>query len=587
MITLSGIAASPGIVFGQAFLYEVEKFKVRRHQISEENVAAEIAQFKEAVAKAKGEITRIRDNVANGMSKEYADIFSAHLLLLEDPFLIIEVTKKIKDEHKNVEYALWEVLEVLSKNFEDLEDEYIRERAIDIYDIGKKILYNLVERKRLGLEEIEPGSVIVAHNLTPSDTAQIDKSKVVAFVTEGGGPTSHTAILARALEIPAVVGLSNATLQVKDGDTLIVDGLRGIIVANPSQTKLEEYTQRKREFEAFEAGLAKLKDLPAQTQDRYRVEIAANVELIEEVSLAKEHGAEGIGLYRTEFLYLNRNELPSEEELFKTYQEAVETISPYPVIFRTLDLGGDKLPYHLEETGGQIESNPFLGLRAIRLCLQHPEIFKTQLRAILMTSKYGKVKLMIPMISNVEEVRKTKAILADVMKELEGRRILFDEKIELGIMIETPSAAMMADILAKEVDFFSIGTNDLIQYTLAVDRGNEQLAYLYRPSHPAILRLLKETIEAAHREGKWVGMCGEMASNPLFTVLLLGLGLDEFSMSGVSIPEIKEIIRSTTLGEAKELAQQAFTLSEADEVEELMRDRLSARFGHIIDMTKK
>lgn len=587
MITLSGIAASPGIAFGKAFLYEVERFKVRRHQISAQDIEAEIGQFKKAVAKAKGEITHIRDNVASRMSKEYADIFSAHLLLLEDPFLIIEVTKKIKEEHKNVEYALWEVLEMLTKNFNELEDEYIRERAVDIYDIGKKILYNLVERQKLSLKDIEPGTVIVAHNLTPSDTTQIDKAKVAAFITDVGGPTSHTAILARALEIPAVVGLNNVTLQVKDGDTLIVDGLRGVIVVNPTQTALEEYTQRRHEFEAFEAGLVKLKDLPAQTQDRYRLEIAANVELIEEVSLAKEHGAEGIGLYRTEFLYLNRDDLPSEEELFKTYQKVVETTFPYPVVFRTLDLGGDKLPYHLEETGGQIESNPFLGLRAIRLCLHHPDIFKTQLRAILRTSKYGKTRIMIPMISGVEEVRETKAILSDVMEELRNRRVPFDEKIEFGIMIETPSAAMMADILAKEVDFFSIGTNDLIQYTLAVDRGNEQIAYLYRPSHPAILRLLKEIIEAAHREEKWVGMCGEMASNPLFTVLLLGLGLDEFSMSGVSIPEIKEIIRSTTLAEAKELAQQALTLSGADEVEELMRERLSARFRHIIDMAQR
>ncbi|MDI6793675.1 MAG: phosphoenolpyruvate--protein phosphotransferase [bacterium] len=583
MITLTGIAASHGIAFGKAFLYEVEKFKVIRRQISDQNVEAEIEQFKQAVAKAKREIIQIRDNVAQRMSKEYADIFSAHLLLLEDHFLILEVTKKIKEEYKNVEFALWEVLEMLTKNFYELEDEYIRERAVDIYDIGKKILYNMVERKRVGLEGIEPGTVIVAHNLTPSDTVQIDKEKVVAFVTDVGGPTSHTAILARAMEIPAVVGLNNVTSQVKDGDSLIVDGLSGQIVINPTQTVLEEYNRRSVEFEAFQAGLAKLKDLPAETPDRYRLEIGANIELIEEVTSAKEHGAEGIGLYRTEFFYLNRDDLPSEEEMFKTYREAVEATFPYPVIFRTLDLGGDKLPYHLEEPWNQIESNPFLGLRAIRLCLQHPDILKTQFRAILRASKHGKVKIIIPMISSVEEVRETKAILADVMQELKDKEIPFDEKIEFGIMIETPSAAVTADILAKEVDFFSIGTNDLIQYALAVDRGNEHIAYLYRPSHPAILRLLKKTIEAAHREGKWVGMCGEMASNPLFTVLLLGLGLDEFSMSGVSIPEIKEIIRATTLQEARELLQQALTLSGTDEVEGLMRERLSARFGHLME----
>lgn len=583
MITLSGIAASHGIAFGKAFLYEVEKFRVIRRQISDQDVEAEIEQFKQAVAKAKREIIQIRDNVAQGMSKEYADIFSAHLLLLEDPFLILEVTKKIKEEYKNVEFALVEVLEMLTKNFYELEDEYIRERAVDISDIGKKILYNMVGRKRVGLEGIQPGTVIVAHNLTPSDTVQIDKEKVVAFATDVGGPTSHTAILARAMEIPAVVGLNNVTYQAKDGDSLIIDGLSGQIVINPTQTVLEEYNRKSVEFEAFQAGLAKLKDLPAETPDRCRLEIGANIELIEEVTSAKEHGAEGIGLYRTEFFYLNRDNLPSEEEMFKTYREAVEATFPYPVIFRTLDLGGDKLPYHLEEPWNQIESNPFLGLRAIRLCLQHPDILKTQLRAILRASKHGKGKILVPMISSVEEVRETKAILADVMQELKDKGIPFDEKIEFGIMIETPSAAVTADILAKEVDFFSIGTNDLIQYALAVDRGNEQIAYLYRPSHPAILRLLKKTIEAAHQEGKWVGMCGEMASNPLFTVLLLGLGLDEFSMSGVSIPEIKEIIRATTLQEARELVQQALTLSGTDEVEGLMRERLSARFGHLLE----
>jgi phosphotransferase system enzyme I (PtsI) len=577
---LTGFPASPGIVIGTCYLMDVEKLKVKKHEITDSQIEHQILLFKEAVNKTREELIDIKEKIKKGMAEEYGDIFGAHLMVLEDPFLIIEVTQKIRNEKVNVEYALWEVLEMLTESFGSLEDEYMRERAVDIYDIGKRILQNLIKSKKGVLKDFPEGAIVVAHNLAPSETVQMHKGNVAGFATDIGGKTSHTAIMARALEIPAVVGLRNVTFWAKNGDTIIVDGNKGIVIINPDEKTIAEYKQKKKEFEDFKAGLVWLKDLPAQTLDGYRIELSANIEIPEEVDVALEHGATSIGLYRTEFLYLNRDALPSEEEQFKAYKEVLERMKNRSVIIRTLDLGGDKFLSYLDIPP---EMNPFLGLRAIRLCLKHQDIFKTQLRALLRASNYGRLRIMFPMISCLEELIETKALLNKVHQELKEEGLTEVENVEIGVMIEIPSAAIIADILAQEVDFFSIGTNDLIQYVLAIDRINEEVAYLYNPLHPALLRLIKNIIEETHRHGKWVGMCGEMAGDPLAAIILLGLGLDEFSMSGVMIPKVKEVIRKVSLKESKEIADEVVNLKTAKEVEDALNRKFKDRFKYLFD----
>ncbi|MDI6785232.1 MAG: phosphoenolpyruvate--protein phosphotransferase [bacterium] len=573
----SGIAASPGIAIGRAFLYDIEKYKVARYEVSESQTEEEIDQFKEAVQRTKNEILEVKRKVAKEMSKEYADIFGAHLLVLEDPFLIIEVIQKIRKEKINVEYALWSVLESLISNFNALDDDYMRERASDVYDIGRRILQNLVDTKKITLADIQEEVIVVSHTLSPADAVNMYKSEIISFVTEIGGKTSHTAIMARALEVPAVLGIKDISSWVRSGDLLIVDGSRGIVIVNPDNETLLEYEKRREKLNEFIKGLTFLKDLPAQTLDGYRVEITANIEIPEEVDFVKNYGAEGIGIYRTEFMFLDRNELPSEDEQFEEYRKVVSKMNPYPVIIRTIDVGGDKFASQLNLPQ---EMNPSLGLRAIRLCLEYPDVFKTQLKAIFRTSKHGKIKIMFPMITCINEVIQVKKIIEEVKHELREEKIAFDESMEVGIMIETPSSALCADILASEVDFFSIGTNDLIQYALAVDRGSERLAYLYNPSHPAILRLIKFIIEAAHIKGIWVGMCGEMAGDPAYAIPLLGMGLDEFSMSALSISEVKEVIRNTTIHEAKELVSVILDFSTPEEVEEVIKKKVKEKINY-------
>ncbi|MBU0600257.1 phosphoenolpyruvate--protein phosphotransferase [bacterium] len=565
-----GIAASSGIAIGKAFLYEVEKIKIDHYQVSESQVEEEVERFKEAVQRTKNEILEVKRKINNEISKEYVDIFKVYLLVLEDPFLIIEVIQKVKKEKVNIEYALWEVLEDLTSSFNALDDDYLRERVSDIYGIGRKILRNLENTKKVSLSDIQEEVIVVTHTLSPSDTVQIQKSKIISFVTEVGGKTSHTAIMARALKIPAVLGIKDITTWVKNGDLLIVDGLHGIVIVNPNEETLKEYQEQKKKLSEFIEGLTSLRDLPAQTLDGYRVEITANIEISEEVEFVKNYGAEGIGIYRTEFMFLDRSEFPSEEEQFEEYKKIVSKMNPFTTIIRTIDLGGDKLATHFNFSE---EVNPSLGLRAIRFCLKFPDIFKKQLRAIFKASNYGQVKIMFPMITSLDEIHQLKKALEEVKIELKKERVPFDEQMEIGIMIETPSAALCADILAKEVNFFSIGTNDLVQYTLAVDRGNERVAYLYTSSHPAILRLIKFVIEAAHKEGIWVGMCGEMAGDPLYALLLLGMGLDKFSMSVSCVAEIKEIIRKTTLKEAKELVSKITNLLTAEEADEVLKEK--------------
>ncbi|MEK7812318.1 MAG: phosphoenolpyruvate--protein phosphotransferase [Candidatus Desantisbacteria bacterium] len=581
MITRNGIPASSGIVIGKAFLFDIGRFNVEKRKIASTQIEVEVHHFKEAILKTKEEIKKLEKKVQQNIGEEIAKIFSAHLAILEDPVLFIDVAQMIRGESVCAEYALECVLQNIANNFSMMEDEYFRERAVDVFDIGRRILHNLMGVDRVTVEDLVEKVIIIAHELAPSDTAHMHGSNVIGFVTEIGGKTAHAAIMARALEIPAVVGLKEITCHVRNDDTIIIDGSHGVVIINPDKETIKKYAHKQEEYSAFKEGLACLRDLPAQTEDGFRVLLSANIGTAEEIDVIRREGAEGIGLYRTEYLYLERTDLPSEEEQFNAYQTVVMRLAPCPTVIRTVDLGGDKFLTHLDLP---IETNPFLGLRAIRLCLKYPEIFKVQIRAILRASNYGRVQIMFPLISEIEEFQQAKLILLSAMEELEQENIPFDRNIQIGIMIETPSAALIADRLAKEVDFFSIGTNDLIQYTMAIDRVNEDVSALYKPFHPAILRLIKMTIDAAHNEGKWVGMCGEMAGDPFFTVLLLGLGLDEFSMSGSSIAKIKKIIRAIRLDEAKTFAEKIMKMTSAADVQEVLEEKMMKRFGNILEM---
>ncbi len=560
---LEGIGVSPGVVIGKAFLLDSEEIAIPRREVAQDRVAGEIVRFEEALIQTRSEVLKIQKKIAEEIGTEHSDIFDAHLLVLEDRSLIEEVIGKIKKERLAVEYVFQEILRKYSQIFARIDDEYLRERSSDVTDVGRRVLRNLLGKKRQTLADLEEEVIVIAYDLSPSDTALMHKERVIGFATDIGAKTSHTAIMARALEIPAVVGLGMISRQVRPGDTLIIDGSHGIVVINPDEATIKKYRREKKKFEAFVKTLDELKDLPAQTLDGHKIELAANIELPAEIPSVLAHGAEGVGLYRTEYFYMNRADLPSEAEHYEAYRKVAEQVAPHAAIIRTLDLGGDKFLSHLEVPR---EMNPFLGWRAIRFCLARPDIFKTQLRAILRASAHGKLRLMYPMISGIGELRQANRLLDEVRSELRKKGIPFDESMEVGAMIETPSAALTCDILAKEVDFFSVGTNDLIQYALAVDRANEKIAYLYEPTHPAVLRLIKEIVDTGHREGIWIGLCGEMSAEPAFTILLVGLELDELSTSSVALPEIKKVIRSITLSEAKEITQHALSLPTAEEI---------------------
>ena len=570
---LKGVGVFPGVIIGKAFLWGEEKLSPPRREIPEGEVAGEVARFERALAQSTEEIIQIRKKVAREIDEEHAHILDAHLLVLEDVLLIEETIRRVEKERLNVEYVFSHVLEQLAGRFEMMDDEYLRERAGDVRNIGRRVLRHLSGHKRKSLSdlELEKEVIVVAYDLSPSDTALMHKEKVIGFATDVGGKTSHTAIMARALEIPAVVGLKDITARVGERDELIIDGTNGVVIINPDEETLKHYRQKEVEIKVFEKKLEELKDLPAETRDGHRVELAANLEIPEEIPSLLARGAAGIGLYRTEFFYFNRADLPTEEEHYQAYKSVAEQMSPHSVIIRTLDLGGDKFASQLEIPQ---EMNPFMGWRAIRFCLERPDIFKVQLRAILRASAHGNLKIMYPMISSVGELRRANRMLEEVREELRKKEVPFDEDMEVGAMVETPSAAITADILAREVKFFSIGTNDLIQYSLAVDRINEKIAYLYEPTHPAVLRLIKCIIEAGHRQGIWVGICGEMAAEPTLALILLGMGVDEFSMSAVALPEIKKMIRSVTLKEARKLVKRVLSLSTAQEIEECARQKL-------------
>jgi len=492
-------------------------------------------------------------------------------LVLEDRMLIEEVISKVKKDKLSVDFVFSEVLKRYAGVFSRIEDEYLKERISDINDVGRRILRNLLGKKRKGLADLQDRVIVIAHDLSPSDTAMMHKNNVIGFVTDIGGKTSHTAIMAKSLEIPAVVGLEFGTEKIKNEDMVIVDGSSGVVIVSPDPETLKKYEVREEKIRGLSENLVTLKDLPAQTLDGKLVTLAANIEFPEEVPSVLLHGADGVGLYRTEFFYMNRKDLPTEDEQYDAYKNLAAIFKDKPVIVRTLDLGGDKFisTFNLPK-----EMSPFMGWRAIRFCLARPDIFKTQLRAILRASAHGNLKIMFPMISGIEELRHAKMILEEAKGELRDRHVPYNATLEVGAMIEVPSAALTSDILSHEVSFFSIGTNDLIQYSLAVDRTNEKIAYLYEPTHPAVIRLIKSVIEAGHRSNIWVGMCGEMSGEPSLAVLLLGLGLDEFSMPSVSIPEIKQVIRSVTFIQAKQIADEALTLTTGAEVESFINKKL-------------
>ncbi|WKV07922.1 phosphoenolpyruvate--protein phosphotransferase [Thermoanaerobacterium sp. CMT5567-10] len=565
---LKGVAASPGIAIGKVFLYTKKFAEINTQNIDESMVKDEIAKFENALKLTKEQIEKIKEKTEREFGKDKAEIFEAHLMLANDPELYDSVIRMIKNEYVTADNAVNHVIEQHASMMESLDDKYLKERAVDLRDVGSRIINNLLGIVNVNLSELDEDVIIIAKDLTPSDTATMKKDKVLGFATDVGGRTSHTAIMARSLEIPAVVGTGNITQNVVGGETAIVDGSEGIVIINPSDDILKEYEDKLNKYKIRIEKLKELKDLPAVTTDGKQSMLVANIGTPKDVDGALKNGAEGIGLFRTEFLYMNRNDFPSEEEQFEAYKYVAEKMNGKPVTIRTLDIGGDKkLPY----LNMPDEMNPFLGYRAIRLCLDEKEMFKTQLRALLRASAYGNILIMYPMISSVVEVRKANAILNEVKEELDAKGIKYDKNIKVGIMVEIPSAAVTADILAKEVDFFSIGTNDLCQYTLAVDRMNERIKDYYKPFNPAILRLIKNVIDASHKEGIFTAMCGEMAGDPFTTVILLGLGLDEFSMSASSIPNIKNIIRNVSYEKAKEFTEMVLNMSTPDEIEDASR----------------
>ncbi|MCA9405153.1 MAG: phosphoenolpyruvate--protein phosphotransferase [Candidatus Omnitrophica bacterium] len=579
---LKGVAAAPGIATGYAFILDKQEFLISPRSIMEEEVLIEIARFEEALQKARQEIVDIQQKVSEKIQAQQARIFDAHLMVLEDRALIDDVVKRIKEEKLAAEYVFSEVIKKYAKVFSQIEDSYLKERVSDINDVGRRVLKNLVNEDKLHeFDGLDEEMILVSHDLSPSDTASMYNKKVLAFVTDIGGKTSHTAIMAKSLGVPAVVGLKDATLKIHNQDFIIVDGRKGLVFVNPTEETKEFYQGAKSRIIEFQGQYESIKDLPAETKDGVTVELHANVELPQEVPTLKKYGASGIGLYRTEYFYMNRVDLPSEEEQYTAYKKVAEGVGSNEVTIRTLDLGGDKFISSLQIPKDMYS---YLGWRAIRFCLARPDIFKTQLRAILRASAHGNIRMMYPMITGVQELREANKILDDVKAELREQNIAFNEDMPVGVMIEVPSAAVVSDLLAKEADFFSIGTNDLIQYTLAIDRVNEQTAELYQPEHPAVLRFINMTVEAARKANIDVSLCGEIAGDPILTVLLIGLGFEKLSMSAGSILHIKNLIRNINYEDAHQLVQHVLKLSTGVEVEAYSRRKLKELApGFIVD----
>lgn len=571
-VVLRGVGVSPGISVGRAFCVDRRRLKTPRRHIAADEVVTETARFERALAESGEQLDRVKRKLAERDGEDHFLIIEAHQLILHDEHLVEPTCRRIRDELINAEWALTKTVDEIKKVFEAIEQDYFRERLSDIDFVGERILRNL-----LGVETalVSPaGAIIVAHDLSPADTAQLHRAACGAFVTDVGGKTSHSAILARAFEIPSVVGLDRISHLVGNGDLLIVDGFAGEVIIRPTPEQCESYRLRGQHHLAFMRELLQNHDLPAETQDGVRMRLFANIEIVEEVPSALEHGAEGIGLYRTEFLYLDRSDLPREEEHFMHARGVLRRLYPYPATFRTFDLGGDKVAAFTQIAP---EANPALGLRSIRLCLRERGLFKAQLRGLLRASVHGRMRLMFPMISGITELRQAKAVLDEARAELAAEGIPFDPKVPVGIMVEMPSAVMVADLLAREADFLSIGSNDLIQYSLAIDRVNEHVGYLYNPLHPAILRMIRYVVDAGHAAGVRVGLCGEMAGEPLFAPVLLGLGIDDLSMNPMSIPIVKSILRGSKLSESKDLVERVLAVPTAGEIEQMVREHVRQR----------
>ncbi len=566
-----GIAVSPGVIIQPAFMFESEGYRIPRHIIRKEEVEGEIYRLEKAIEDSKKEIHDLEKNVSENLGSEIGSIFGTHRMVLQDIRLKNEIIEKIKKTNFTPEFAVSLALRVYIRKFQDINDSYLAERVSDIFDVERRLLRNLLGEKREELKNLAQEVVLVAHDLTPSQTASLDTEKVKGFATDVGGRTSHTAIVARALGIPAVVGLGTITTDIFGGDMVIVDGNRGIVIVRPDDETLLAYQSKVKSIHVFEEKLAtELKDQPSTTRDGKHISIFGNIEFPKEININIKYGAEGIGLYRTEFLYLGSPKPPTEEEHLEAYTTVVRELENKPIIIRTLDLGADKFSHSSED---RKEGNPFLGCRSIRYCFENPSIFRTQLRAILRASVLGNVKILFPLISSLQELRLAKKMVWDTMDELDKEKIPFNRNINIGIMLEVPSSILIADILAKECDFFSIGTNDLIQYSLAVDRNNERVAYLYCPVHPAILRLLKLAIKAAKDNNIPIGICGEMGSEVEYTVPLIGLGLTEFSVAPVTIiPEIKKIVRSITFEQAKEVAETVCSFDDPEKTINYLRN---------------
>src|SRR6266567_7883536 len=575
-----GAGASPGIACGKIHVVRDELDDVPRYRIAPSQIADEISRFETALIQTRMQILEMQQRIAESIGAKDAAIFDAHLLVVEDRTLIDEVLHKLETDLCNVEWVFQEVATRYAETLSKIDDPYLRERAVDIQDVTKRVIRNLQGKAPKKFLDLTEPHILIAHNLTPSDTASMKRENVLGIATDLGSRTSHTAIMARSLNIPAIVGLHDITAKLETGQNVLLDGTDGLLIVDPTPETLAQYAKIESRRARVVAQLRELRETSSTTRDGRHIVLSANIELPEDVDAVKANGAEGIGLYRTEFLYLNRNSLPTEDEQYEIYRKVAARVRPDPLIIRTFDLGGDKLaPGTVDITD---ELNPFLGWRAIRFCLENIDIFKTQLRAILRASAVGNIKIMFPMISGLEELRRAKAVLAECNEELRRSGVPLAEKIDVGAMIEIPSAAICANVLAPEVDFFSIGTNDLIQYALAVDRVNEKLAHLYEPTHPAVLRLLKMIAEAAHANNIWVGVCGEMAGDVALVPLLLGLGMDELSAGATLVPRVKRAVQSLAIPECRELVEVALTLDTGSEILARCLELATTRYGDLL-----
>ncbi|PYJ24327.1 MAG: phosphoenolpyruvate--protein phosphotransferase [Verrucomicrobia bacterium] len=579
-IRFEGAGVSPGIAHGKIHVVRDDLDDVPRYRIAPSKIADEIGRFEAALIQTRMQILEMQQRIAESIGAKDAAIFDAHLLVVEDRTLIDEVLRKLETDLCNVEWVFQEVAGRYAETLSKIDDPYLRERALDIQDVAKRVVRNLQGKAPKAFLALTEPHILVAHNLTPSDTASVNRKHVLGIATDLGGRTSHTAIMARSFTIPAIVGLHDITTKLETGQYVLLDGTDGVLIVEPTAQTLAKYEEIESKRAQVVAQLKELRETTSTTRDGHHIVLSANIELPDDVEAVFANGAEGIGLYRTEFLYLNRNTLPTEQEQYETYREVAERVQPHPLIIRTFDLGGDKLAPGTVDISDEL--NPFLGWRAIRFCLEHVDIFKTQLRAILRASVVGNVKIMFPMISGLDELRRAVAVLAECKKELRKEKIDIGEKIEAGAMIEIPSAAISANVLAREVDFFSIGTNDLIQYALAVDRVNEKIAHLYEPTHPAVLYLLKMIADAAHATNIWVGVCGEMAGDVALTPLLLGLGVDELSASAMLVPRVKRAVQSLAIQECRELVEETLKLDTGSEILARCLDLADKRYGDLL-----